>query len=322
MWLARLIPGARLNVVGAALVYGAVFALFLVFERPGLGIGHGFYIAIILVALAAGPWSGAAAGGFATALYALGMWINPHVPSTTIPTVATSIRAVSYVAVGVVVGLYATRNRTLNQRLTDMTHKLQTLAERDVLTGLPNTRAFESAITRRLENDQAFALLIGDIDGLRRINTTNGYNEGNDLLRQVAERLTHKLPADSEIARVGDDEFAILMPCEKSTEAARYAAQLELYLDSEGARVTLGWALHPQEGSNALALYRIADERLYARKLMRGERRSILQLIQGPTLLQDPAQDAGGSATAGWSTRLHADHCGEDEGSALTSGSV
>jgi diguanylate cyclase (GGDEF)-like protein len=220
------------------------------------------------------------------------MWINPHVPSTTIPTVATSIRAVSYVAVGVVVGLYVTRNRTLNQRLTDMTHKLQTLAERDVLTGLPNTRAFESAITRRLEQEQAFALLIGDIDGLRRINTTNGYNEGNDLLRQVAERLTHKLPTDSEIARVGDDEFAILMPCEKSTEAAKYAAQLELYLDSEGARVTLGWALHPQEGSNALALYRIADERLYARKLMRGERRSILQLIQGPNLLQDPTRDA------------------------------
>jgi diguanylate cyclase (GGDEF)-like protein len=313
MWRALLISRARLNVAGAALVYAGVFVLFLVFERPGLGIAHGFYIAIILVALAAGPWSGAAAGGLATALYALGIWINPHVPSTTIPTAETSIRAVSYVAVGAVVGLYATRNRTLNRRLTDMTHKLQTLAERDVLTGLPNTRAFESAITRRLDHDQAFALLIGDIDGLKRINTTNGYNEGNDLLRQVAERLTHKLPADSEIARVGDDEFAILMPCEKSAEAAKYAARLELYLDSEGARVTLGWALHPREGSNALALYRIADERLYARKLMRGERRSILQLIQGPNLLQEPTEAAGGGATVGWSTRLHAEHRGEDE---------
>ena len=313
MWRAMLISRARLNLAGAALVYAAVFVLFLVFERPGLGIAHGFYIAIILVALAAGPWSGAAAGGLATALYALGIWINPHVPSTTIPTAETSIRAVSYLAVGAVVGLYAIRNRRLNQRLTDLTQKLQTLAERDVLTGLPNTRAFESAITRRLDHDQAFALLIGDIDGLKRINTTNGYNEGNDLLRQVAERLTHKLPADSEIARVGDDEFAILMPCEKSAEAAKYAAQLELYLDSEGARVTLGWALHPQEGSNALALYRIADERLYARKLMRGKRRSILQLIQGPDLLQEPTEDASGSATVGWSRPLHDDRRGEDE---------
>ena len=109
-----LISRARLNVAGAALVYAGVFVLFLVFERPGLGIAHGFYIAIILVALAAGPWSGAAAGGLATGLYALGIWINPHVPSTTIPTAETSIRAVSYVAVGAVVGLYATRNRTLN----------------------------------------------------------------------------------------------------------------------------------------------------------------------------------------------------------------
>jgi hypothetical protein len=103
------------------------------------------------------------------------------------------------------------------------------------------------------------------------------------------------------------------MPCEKSAEAAKYAAQLELYLDSEGARVTLGWALHPQEGSNALTLYRIADERLYARKLMRGERRSILQLIQGPDLLREPTEDAGGSASVGWSRRLHADRRGEDE---------
>jgi diguanylate cyclase (GGDEF)-like protein len=275
-------------VAAGGALYAATFALFVAFERPGLGIAHGFYLAVILVSLAGGPWVGVAAGTLATALYALGIWINPHVPVATLPTLATSIRAVSYVAVGAVVGLYASRNRTLNDRLLQMTHELRMLAERDLLTGLPNTRAFETAITRRLEHNETFALLIGDVDGLRRINAVSGYDEGNDLLRNVAERLTRKLPPDSEVARVGDDEFAILMPCRKGEDAAKYAGQLELYLDSESYRVTLGWALHPHEGGNALALYRIADERLYARKLMRGERRSILQLIQ------EPAQDEAG----------------------------
>jgi hypothetical protein len=46
--------------------------------------------------------------------------------------------------------------------------------------------------------------------------------------------------------------------------------------------------MHPSEGTNALALYRIADERLYARKLMRGQRRGILELVRDP-----PAKQAG-----------------------------
>ena len=116
--------------------------------------------------------------------------------------------------------------------------------------------------------------------------TYNGYDEGNDLLRNVAERLTHKLPANSEIARVGDDEFAILIP--NTDEAAKYATQLEAYLDMEDSRVTFGWAMHPREATNALALYRVANERLYARKLMRGQRRGLLELVEDPP--RRPAQ--------------------------------
>ena len=159
---------------------------------------------------------------------------------------------------------------------------MRLLAERDVLTGLPNTRAFEPAITRRIDEEETFALLVADVDGLKRINAANGYDEGNDLLRTVADRLNHKLPPHSDIARVGDDEFAILIPCTRAKEAANYATQLQAYLDLEDSRVTFGWAMHPREGTNALALYRVAGERLYARKLMRGQRRGTLELIEPP----------------------------------------
>ena len=73
------------------------------------------------------------------------------------------------------------------------------------------------------------------------------------------------------MARVGGDEFVVLTPSRSLDEAARAASRLERLLTSEGAEVTFGWSAHPHEGENALALYRAADERLYARKLLRGQ---------------------------------------------------
>ena len=70
MRLARPIPRQQALFAIGALTYAFVLALFLLFERPGLGIGHGFYLAVIFVALAGGPRSGLAAGVLATALYA------------------------------------------------------------------------------------------------------------------------------------------------------------------------------------------------------------------------------------------------------------
>jgi diguanylate cyclase (GGDEF)-like protein len=146
------------------------------------------------------------------------------------------------------------------------------LAERDFLTGLPNTRSFEAAIDRRLEAGRPFALLIGDMDGLKRINDEHGHSEGNDTLTRLARALGGALGPDDDVARVGGDEFAVLFAARSSDEARRMAAQLEQVAAPEAA-ITFGWASFPQEGENALSLFRAADERLYARKLVRGERR-------------------------------------------------
>jgi hypothetical protein len=67
--------------VASALVLAATFAMFWEFEWPGLGLSHGYLIAIILAALATGPRRGAAVGLLATALYAVGVYLNPHVRS-------------------------------------------------------------------------------------------------------------------------------------------------------------------------------------------------------------------------------------------------
>src|SRR5712691_5480930 len=70
----------RLLLAGAAAVYAGVLAASALWERPGLGVAHCYYVAIALVALATGPRRGVLAGFLATGLWALGVLLNPAVP--------------------------------------------------------------------------------------------------------------------------------------------------------------------------------------------------------------------------------------------------
>jgi len=125
--------------IAAAVSGFAIFGAFAVYEEPGLGLGHFFYVPIILAALATGPAISAGAAVIATAMYASGVIINSDVSPSEVFTTSTGIRFVTFVTVGIVTGYFAKRNRTLLA-------ELRLLADRDALTGLPNTRVFERAI--------------------------------------------------------------------------------------------------------------------------------------------------------------------------------
>ena len=251
----------RALVVGGLLSYVAVFFAFLLWEEPGLGIGHFYYLSIALLALASNGRIGALAGIAAAALYTLNVLLNPSVPSADILTLSTPIRLVTYTSVGVLLGWFAGHDR-------DLVERLRILADRDSLTGLPNTRAFEAAINRRLADARPFALLIGDMDGLRAVNEARGHPEGDLLLHRFADALGAVLAPEDQVARVGGDEFAVLMPIRPGDDARDRATRLEATLGAT-AGITFGWASFPADGDNALSLYRAADERLYARKLIR-----------------------------------------------------
>jgi diguanylate cyclase (GGDEF)-like protein len=252
----------RRILVCAAFGYAGVFALFAVFERPGLGIGHLYYLPIALLALATGARLGAAGGLVAVLLYSADLWVNPHVVAVD-PAEPTAIRLVCFVAIGTLVGWFASSKRRLVE-------ELQILADRDTLTGLPNTRAFERSIGCRLQERRPFTLLVGDLDALARVNDEHGVQEGDELLRRLAELLGRGLDPGDEIARVGSDEFALLTS--SAEDPARFADRLERRLGTGGCAITFGWACFPREGENALSLYRAANERLYVRKLARGIR--------------------------------------------------
>ena len=255
--------GRQLLLAASGASYAVVFVAFLLYERPGLGLAHFFYLSIATTAIATGPRVGALAGFAATGLYALAIVLNPMIPSADLLTASTAIRCITFVSIGWVIGFFAGRNRV-------MLEELRILAERDILTGLPNTRAFEAAITKRLEAGRPFALLLADMDALKELNHEAGPSAGNEALRRVADRLSRSLSPEDQVARVGSDEFAILASCQTLDEASDLSARLEWILSSQGTKATFGWAVHPQEGENALAVYRAASERLYARKVMRG----------------------------------------------------
>jgi GGDEF domain-containing protein len=244
--------------------YLAVFGLFLLFETPGLGIGHGYYIAIALAALATDALGGALAGLAATALYALGMYVTPRVPASHIPTVETGIRLVTYVLVGTLIGYYAARSRALIGRADDLMEELSVLARRDTQTGLPNQRAFELAVNRRLELEQPFALVLCDLPPARSDVPMV------DRLIAFGELLTRSVDPDADVARVGNDQFAVLADVADDRGAAELTARIEQSLADNGRRPTAGWSSFPRDARDALGLYTVASERLYARRITHG----------------------------------------------------
>jgi diguanylate cyclase (GGDEF)-like protein len=254
----------RQILVGSALAaYAVIFSAIVLFEFPGLGLAHFFYLPVAALALTGGIRRGIAAGLIASALFTVAVTLNSELPTATqILSLTTPIRLISYTAMGTLIGWFAAHDRELVDRL-------QILAERDFLTGLPNTRAFEAAMARRFAQGRPFTLLLGDMDGLKQINDTKGHAEGNDALRRLADMLGSVLRPEDEVARVGGDEFAVIT-ASAAEEAVSLAGRLETVVETQGIAITFGWALYPTDGENALSLYRAADERLYARKLVRG----------------------------------------------------
>src|SRR5437588_4957916 len=254
----------------AIAAYAVVFSSFLLFEVPGLGLGHFFYIPVALLALAGGTTAGLAGGSLAAGLYALAIVVTPRLPTRDVLTDATAIRFVTYSSCGMLVGWFANEDRRHVARLRN-------LAEQDFLTGILNTRVFDEALARRCAGGASFLLLLGDMDDLKTVNDTHGHAAGNNELRRLASALTRALKPGDELARVGGDEFAILTGGEIG-DAAQRCAHFRERLATEDLHITFGWAALPEDGLAPTELFRKADDRLYADKLIARNMRVVQQL--------------------------------------------
>jgi diguanylate cyclase (GGDEF)-like protein len=254
----------------AAAAYAGVFVAFVLIETPGLGIGHFFYLPIALVALSTDAARGALTGVFTAGLYALAVEAAPGVPSAEALTKATGIRLVTFTLVGVLIGFFATRNRQLVDRLTE-------LAGRDFVTGLGNARTFDDELARHCASGEPFTLVLADVDNLKGVNDVHGHGAGNTALKQVAEALRNHADAGDVLARIGGDEFAVLTALPPAQIVA-LAARVNRTLAPEGLSITFGATYCPEDGQTAAELFHKADDRLFAAKLVRQNRATLVAL--------------------------------------------
>ncbi|CAO3454680.1 diguanylate cyclase/phosphodiesterase (GGDEF & EAL domains) with PAS/PAC sensor(s) [Azospirillum argentinense] len=153
------------------------------------------------------------------------------------------------------------------------------MAHHDALTGLPNRTMFhdrlQQAIDRAERGGTLFALLYIDLDGFKPINDTHGHSRGDEVLRVVARRLSGLLRKADLIARIGGDEFAIILevevtPAGAETVADKCRTALAEPILIDGLRLPLalsiGVAVYPQDGRDAQQLIVHADQAMYAVK--------------------------------------------------------
>jgi diguanylate cyclase (GGDEF)-like protein len=262
----------RLLAAVAIVLFAAVFMAFIALEETGLGLGHFFYIPIALLALACGTRIGLAGGAAAAGLYALAVVITPRLPTRDVLTAATVVRLFTFCSCGALIGWFANEHRRHVEQLRE-------LADRDFLTGIFNTRVFDEPLARRCQAGRPFLLLLGDMDNLKQINDTHGHTAGNTELRRVSEALSRTLGPDDELARVGGDEFAILID-DRVEHAAELCGLLRESLASDDLQMTFGWAALPEDGSAPLELFRKADDRLYAAKLIARNHRVVAEFVE------------------------------------------
>jgi diguanylate cyclase (GGDEF)-like protein len=148
-----------------------------------------------------------------------------------------------------------------------MQHELELLASTDRLTGLRNRQRFfedlrrEFAAARRYDDELSVLLL--DVDGLSRVNASEGYRAGDELLVAVGETLLRGLRVSDIAARLGDDDFAVILP-----RTGRQGAEVvaERLAGSVGAPVVVGVASLDGSATSGADLLERADRNLAERK--------------------------------------------------------
>ncbi len=260
----------RLALGLAAACYAGVFAAFVAWDNPGLGIGHLFVLPICMVALVSDAVVGLLAGVLATALYIVAVLMAPHVPSSQAVTGASLIRLVVYVAVGTLIGFFAHRNRQLVERLRN-------LAGLDFVTGVGNARSFDEELARRCAAGKPFSLILADLDSITEINNTHGHAAGNAALKRVGEVLVQHAGRSDCVARIGGDEFAVVIALSAEL-VATFVAAANRSLASENLSLTFGATSSPDDGQTAAELFHKADDRLFAAKLVRQNRATVIAL--------------------------------------------
>lgn len=157
--------------------------------------------------------------------------------------------------------------------------EIHRLAGQDELSGLPNRRSFDAALDSALSvcarEGEGMAVMLVDLDRFKAVNDTYGHTAGDELIRQVANRLLALTGPGDMVSRFGGDEFGIIQarspgPAETSALGAKILASLtesfRVHDVEIGIGCSIGVAVAPRDGNDRPTLLRLADTALYEAK--------------------------------------------------------
>lgn len=263
--LAEALAAAGITVLVAALSFGGVT----LDVTGGHTLGFLAVPPLIWIAVRFGPREATTA---VVVVAAIAIWelLRGSGPYNDSLLVLQAFMAVTDVTILVLAATVAERRRTAAQ--------LQQLAITDPLTGLANYRRLITVIERELERakrvGREFAVVLFDLDGLKKINDHYGHLTGSRALVRLAAAITQNIRTIDTAARLGGDEFALVLP-ETGAEDARIVAErirARLADDAEppATTVSAGVAIYPAGGTTLEHLLGAADQALYGMKRAEG----------------------------------------------------
>jgi diguanylate cyclase (GGDEF)-like protein len=162
----------------------------------------------------------------------------------------------------------------------ESTRMLALRATRDVITGLANRGVFEEVLGNEIRSSQREpppALILLDLDGFKRVNDTKGHLKGDEVLVHIARVLEESVRSTDLAARIGGDEFAIVLPRTQQGDAFEVAQRVIAAVRSDpllslldiGASIGVGWLSAPESSTELIG---VADRALYRAKREGGAR--------------------------------------------------
>lgn len=165
-----------------------------------------------------------------------------------------------------------------NSEMAPLLKKIENLAHYDSLTELPNRNLFQKRLKQELKRVEEAAtdlsLMYIDMDRFKTVNDSLGHDSGDLLLKQVAGRLQAAAPANATVARIGGDEFAIIVPDADTIRLEQLAGQIlqkfEASFTIKGYELystpSIGISVFPEGGRTAGELLKSADAAMYVAK--------------------------------------------------------
>ncbi len=182
-----------------------------------------------------------------------------------------------------------------------MEEELRWRSFHDPLTGVYNRTYFEEEL-RRLKVSRSYpvSLILCDVDNLKMINDFLGHDQGDEVLKRIAKAISDSVRASDVVARVGGDEFAVLLPRTDSRTAEQVAERILKAVERERERspelpleLSVGYATANDPSRTLEDLYREADDMMYRNKLVRGlsPRSSVVHVLKAALREKDFAAE-------------------------------